>query len=48
MIRRVERSAMSQIKDMLKLENVQVIDSAQDWEDAVRIAVTPLVKGGIC
>lgn len=37
---------MSQIKDMLKLENVQVIDSAQDWEDAVRIAVTPLVKGG--
>ncbi len=37
---------MGQIKDMLKLENVQVIDSAQDWEDAVRIAVAPLVKGG--
>ena len=37
---------MSQIKDMLKLENVQVVDSARDWEDAVRIAVTPLVKGG--
>ena len=37
---------MSQIKDMLQLENVQVVDSARDWEDAVRIAVTPLVKGG--
>ncbi len=37
---------MSQIKDMLKLENVQVVDAAKDWEDAVRIAVTPLVKGG--
>ena len=41
-----ERSAMSQIKDMLKLENVQIVDAAKDWEDAVRIAVTPLVKGG--
>lgn len=34
------------MSDMLKLENVQIVDSCTDWEDAVHVAVQPLVKGG--
>jgi PTS system ascorbate-specific IIA component len=34
------------MKDMLKRENVQIVESCGDWKDAVRIAVQPLVDGG--
>lgn len=34
------------MKDMLKRENVQIVDSCRDWKDAVHVAVQPLVDGG--
>lgn len=34
------------IEDMLKVENVRIADSVATWEDAIRLAVKPLVEGG--
>lgn len=34
------------MKDMVKLQNIQIIDSADTWEDAVRVSLKPLVDGG--
>ena len=33
-------------RDMLKLENIQIVDCVSDWQEAVRVSVTPLVKEG--
>lgn len=32
--------------DLLQKRNVQIINKAEDWKDAVRQSVTPLEKGG--
>ena len=32
--------------DLLKKENVQIVESASDWKDAIRIAVLPLEQDG--
>lgn len=32
--------------DLLKRENVQILDQAADWKDAIRISISPLEKGG--
>lgn len=37
---------MSAMSDMLKRENVQIVESCKDWEDAIHVAVQPLVDGG--
>ena len=37
---------MSAMEEMLKRENVQIVQSCIDWEDAVHVAVQPLVDGG--
>lgn len=37
---------MSAMSDMLKRENVQIIPSCDDWQEAVHVAVQPLVEGG--
>ena len=34
------------MKDMLKIENVQIIESVNDWKEAINVAVQPLVDGG--
>lgn len=34
------------IESMLKRENVQIWEGADTWEEAVTVAVTPLVDGG--
>ena len=34
------------IESMLKRENVQIWEGADSWEEAVKVAVTPLVDGG--
>ena len=34
------------IAEMLKKENVQIIDSVADWKEAIHVAVQPLVDGG--
>lgn len=34
------------IADMLKSENVKIIDSVQDWRDAVKVSLKELVDGG--
>ena len=33
-------------QDMLKVENIQILDSVQDWREGVRVSLDPLVKGG--
>ncbi len=33
-------------KEMLKQKNVQIIDRVSDWEEAVKVSLTPLVEGG--
>ena len=40
------RYYMSAMSDMLKRENVQIVESCKDWEDAIHVAVQPLVDGG--
>lgn len=35
-----------QVSDMLKLENVSVVDGVDTWEDAIRLAIRPLLEGG--
>ena len=37
---------MGAMKDMLKRENVQIVDSCKGWEDSIHVAVQPLVDGG--
>ena len=37
---------MGAMKDMLKRENVQIVDSCEGWEDSIHVAVQPLVDGG--
>ena len=32
--------------DLLKQENVQIIDQVSDWKEAIRQSVAPLEKGG--
>lgn len=34
------------MEQMLKLDNIQIIDSCDGWEEAVHVAVKPLVDGG--
>lgn len=34
------------MKDMLKRENVQILDRVGDWEESVHVAVGPLVEQG--
>lgn len=36
------------MKELLKLENVFIIDSVKDWKDSIHVAVTPLVEQGYC
>lgn len=35
-----------QITEVLKPENVRIIDSVASWEDAIRVSVAPLIEGG--
>lgn len=37
---------MGTMKGMLRRENVQIVESCGDWENAVRVAVQPLVDTG--
>lgn len=37
---------MSNMKEMLKRENVQILDHVDSWEESVKVAVTPLVEQG--
>ena len=34
------------ISEMLKLENIQIIESAKDWKEALHLSLDPLVNGG--
>ena len=34
------------IAEMLKKENVQIVESVADWKEAIHVAVQPLVDGG--
>lgn len=34
------------MEDMLKQENIKIVDKVDNWEDAIRISVKPLVEGG--
>lgn len=34
------------MKDMLKIENVQMVDSVKDWVEAIHVGVQPLVDTG--
>jgi len=34
------------IETMLKIENVQILESVKDWKEAIRISVMPLVASG--
>lgn len=36
------------MQDMLKLENIQMVNSVKDWVEAIHIGVQPLVDGGYC
>ena len=36
------------MKDMLKLENVEIVDHVKDWIDAIHVSVKPLVDQGYC
>lgn len=35
-----------QISEMLKPENVRIVDSVATWQDAIRTAIAPLEEGG--
>lgn len=37
---------MATMKEMLKRENVQIVESCADWKDSIHVAVQPLVDGG--
>lgn len=34
------------IADMLKVNNIQIIDSVHDWKEAIHISLDPLLRGG--
>lgn len=34
------------MQNMLKQENVQILEQVDSWQDAIRIAVEPLITGG--
>ena len=34
------------MEDMLSLTNICIVDACKDWQDAVHVAVQPLVNGG--
>lgn len=34
------------ISDMLKLENVRIMDQVDHWKDAIHISLEPLIEGG--
>ncbi|MEF9967286.1 MAG: PTS sugar transporter subunit IIA, partial [Longicatena sp.] len=36
---------INMIRDMLKKENVQIVQNVVDWKDAIRTSVQPLVEG---
>lgn len=36
------------MKDMLKKENVVILDSVKDWEDAIHVSIQPMVDQGYC
>lgn len=36
------------MKELLSLENIQIVSSVKDWKEAVRVAVTPMVEQGYC
>lgn len=38
----------TKIKELLKLENVRIISSVSNWQEAVRVSVTPLIEQGYC
>ncbi len=35
-----------QITEMLKRENVRLVDSVDSWQDAIKLAIAPLNEGG--
>lgn len=39
---------MKEIYEMLKKENIQILDRVSDWREAIHVAVQPLVDGGYC
>lgn len=34
------------VTDTLKLDNIQIVEKAEDWKDAIRISVKPLIEHG--
>lgn len=36
------------MKEMLKLENVKIIQNVKDWIDAIHVSIQPLVDQGYC
>lgn len=36
------------IKELLKKENVRILDAVKDWKEAIRVSVLPLVEQGYC
>lgn len=44
----MEEEKIIEITDLIKIENIQFIDSVEDWIDAISVAVSPLIKQGYC
>lgn len=36
------------IKEVLKKENIRILDAVMDWKEAIDIAVRPLIQQGYC
>jgi len=36
------------MSDILKLENIKIIDSVKDWKEAINVSLQELVKQGYC
>lgn len=36
------------MKELLSLENIQIIPSVGDWKEAIHVAVTPMIEQGYC
>lgn len=36
------------MNEILKLENVRILNSVKDWIEAIHVAVQPLVEQGYC
>ncbi|MFV0393860.1 MAG: PTS sugar transporter subunit IIA [Coprobacillaceae bacterium] len=43
----MDRKAI-QIEELLKQENVRILDTVSDWKDAIKVAITPLIEQGYC